>query len=147
MLGSFVYILDRPIESARFIPGYIQLGLINESFFGSLGDFLPSFAHIYTFVLLTVVVLRPGIKGLIHITMGWLFIEVLFELGQISNLGNYMVYHMGREAYLFFEPLINNVYLRGGTFDPLDLVALGLGAVAALLTVLITDLKERADDK
>ena len=124
-LGGLVYVLDRPAGSAQFIPQVIQFDSTAALQFGWIGANLPSFLHVYAFILLTMSVLRPTYRTLSVVCGGWLGIELLFEVGP----------QLAPSALLeTLDPLTR--FAPAGVFDPMDVTALILGTLAAYLTVI-----------
>ena len=106
--------------------------------FGSIGDYLPTFVHVYTFILLTVIVAIPtGIK-LIPVCLAWFSLDSLFEVAQLKSIAQWI----GSHTPPWFEgvPFLKNTadYFLMGTFDVFDLISIAAGTVAAYLTVSFT---------
>jgi len=70
-VGVLVYVLDRQAEFVYFLPAWLSLHNQAGSLFGSIGDYLPTFIHVYVFILLTVVVAVPAISKLIPVCLAW----------------------------------------------------------------------------
>jgi hypothetical protein len=132
--GLFVYLLDRPAGSAYLIPAFLQLGRNGPGILGAAGSWLPSFLHVYAFILLTLAFVRPTRSSLLLICMGWLSIELVFELIQHPAFLEFLAGLPGGWLARIPGAMMLREYATGGVFDPLDLVALGFGAVAAYLT-------------
>ncbi|WP_177418050.1 hypothetical protein [endosymbiont of Lamellibrachia barhami] len=96
---------------------------------------VPSFIHIYAFILLTAVVLNPSRAGLILICLGWIAIELFFEFGQHPFFAQYLTDRIPAwfEDFPFLE--VADTYFLTGTFDPLDVLFILFGTAAALLTL------------
>jgi hypothetical protein len=133
-VGGFVYLLDRPAGSAQLIPAMLQLVTEDRGVFGAAGSWLPSLVHIYAFILLTAAVTRPARDSLLLICMGWLSIEAFFELIQHPLFVEFLFGGLGGGLVHIPGTAILRGYAASGVFDPLDMGALGLGAVAAYLT-------------
>ena len=126
-VGGLLYVLDRPAGSTHFLTEASAHSESGARHFGPLGANLPSFLHIYAFILLTVAILRPGTRGLLIVCGAWFCIDALFEVQQ------YLAHCCARslsETYLLTA--------AGGIFDPLDIAALALGAAAAFATAILT---------
>ncbi len=57
LLGTMVYVVDRPWEQTIFVPGDLSLFHLTPSVFGVIGHSLPTFTHIFAFCLLTAALL------------------------------------------------------------------------------------------
>ncbi len=132
-LGVLVYALDRS-GTTYFLPSWLSRDA-GPAVFGQLGRHLPTFVHPFAFVLITVAVLRPPPRLLPAICMTWFAIEFAFELGQLASFGE----HIAAAVPEWFEdtPLLGATsnYFSRGTFDPLDVLAIGLGVVGAYCVV------------
>lgn len=136
VIGMLVYLLDRQPDSVYFLTDGLSLkeGLLPV--FGSIGYHLPTFIHVYVFILLTVVVTSQGIREVIPICLAWLTVDSVFEVAQAVPFAQWLAVHMPAEfsGIPFLENTAN--YFLTGTFDVLDLVSIVMGAVAAYLTVM-----------
>jgi len=134
MGGAAVYLLDRPVEQS-FVPSAISLFALTPTVFGVVGHSLPTFAHVFAFCLLTAALLAVGKKAAITVCLGWFLVDVAFELGQHSALAP----ALSTLTPLWFAhlPILNQTgsYFLDGTFDPLDLLAIALGALAAYVVI------------
>lgn len=111
-LGVAVYAFDRPAGSVHFL----SAGLGHDS--GFLGPFagpLPTFLHAMAFSLMTAALLAPALRARLAACGIWVAVNWLFEAAQ--------------------HPAFMEVTGIGmpGAFDPLDILAALLGAVAAYL--------------
>jgi hypothetical protein len=136
-LGLLVYALDRPPGSAYFLPADWSLAANHSRWFGRLGGYVPEFAHVYAFSLLTVIVLGAWRKLALPSCAAWWAIDSLFEIGQHAAISP----HIAAAVPRWFDgiPFLENAapYFLRGTFDPWDLVAIAFGALAAFATVLL----------
>jgi len=132
-LGVLVYALDRS-GTAYFLPSWLGRDA-GPAAFGQLGRHLPTFVHPFAFVLITVAVLRPPPRLLPAVCVTWFAIESGFELGQLGPYGE----RIATAVPEWFEgtPLLGatSSYFSRGTFDPLDVLAIGLGVVGAYYVV------------
>ena len=137
-VGLFIYLFDRQPETTYFLPHWIALTSYTGLSFGSIGYHLPTFVHIYTFILLTAVALSSGSVHVHSICATWFAIECLFEFGQHAILAPWIA----RIVPTWFDgiPFLENTanYFLRGTFDPVDLVAITAGTITAYLTILLT---------
>lgn len=132
-LGSIVYLFDRPIGHAALLPAGWVIG--GGSWLGVLASVLPSFVHPFAFALLADALRAPGRGPAWGACAGWWAVNVAFEIGQHEGLAPRVAGALhgafgdaGLGAALA-RPLAN--YLLRGTFDPGDLAAATLGALAA----------------
>jgi len=134
-LGILVYMLDRPSASVYFVPDTWIFSAATPSLFGTLGSYLPTFTHVFAFILLTAAVLRTPLRSPFAICAIWFSIEALFEVAQMDAIADVI----DSIVPLWFEdwPLLDNVagYFVAGRFDPLDIASLALGAAAAYAAI------------
>ncbi len=136
MLGALVYVLDRPGES--FVLAGLSLSALTPNVFGALGYSLPTFAHVFAFCLLTAALLAGGKKTALAVCLGWFLVEAAFELGQHSALAPALPALI--PSWFGDLPILNTTgsYFIYGTFDPLDMLALTLGVIAAYVVIQVT---------
>ncbi|MBT8442938.1 MAG: hypothetical protein KJO76_11170 [Gammaproteobacteria bacterium] len=131
VLGVLVYALDRG-GTAYFLPDWLARAP-GPAVFGTLGAHLPTFVHPFAFVLMTAAVVRPGPRGLLLVCSAWFAIDCAFEVGQWSPLGQ----RIAASIPDWFDgvPVLEatGAYFSRGTFDPLDILSIALGVVAAYL--------------
>jgi len=126
--GVLVYFADRRSSSALLVPAIAALGRRNV--FGALGQWLPSFVHPLAFSLFTAAALRPGIAACWGACAFWGGVNVAFEVGQHPALAATWsaALHGGAGDWAIARHLLN--YFLHGTFDPYDVCAATLGALA-----------------
>jgi hypothetical protein len=134
-VGVFVYVSDRQPEFVYFLPTWLSLESQLAGLFGSIGNSLPTFIHVYAFILLTVVVAVPSITKLIPVCLGWFTLDSLFEVAQSNPIAHWIGSHT--PAWFNGVPLLENTadYFLMGTFDVLDLFSIATGTLAAYLTI------------
>jgi hypothetical protein len=152
LLGTAEYICNRPPESSHLgviiksISGNIPLKI---DVFGIFSGVLPDFAHAFSFSLFTLLLFPNAVRKMrIAICLFWLVIDVFFEIGQffgqqISGIINIILPPNPAASFL-------KAYFVNGTYDPMDILAIGLGAGTAFLIGESTtkgDLKNGIDDK
>ena len=134
-VGVLVYVFDRQAEFVYFLPSWMSLYCEQCGFFGNIGNYLPTFIHVYVFILLTAVIAVPCIARLIPVCLLWLVIDSIFEIAQLNLIAKWI----GSHTPTWFNniPFLENTtsYFLLGTFDVLDLVSITIGAIAAYLTV------------
>ncbi len=144
-LGVLVYMFDRPAASVHFLPKALMFAGAHKPYFGALGGQLPDFVHVYAFILLTIAVSSSRARVL-PICVFWWALDSLFKVGQHPAVAP----HLARALpeWFFHVPVLRNSagYFLHGTFDPLDLVAIAIGSVAAFLTyrLVLQQEKDRA---
>ncbi len=145
-IGVLVYVLDRLPESVYFLPVGWSLAEGDEGWFGSVGGQLPGFIHVYAFGLLTAAALTPTRRFALLSCAAWWAIDSLFEAGQHPAFSPAIAAALPR----WFEgfPYLENTgpYFARGTFDPLDLAAIAVGAVAAYGTLVIMHMRREGDE-
>jgi len=131
LLGVAVYGLDRPPGSAAFLPAAWSLAGSARPF-GALAGQLPEFLHVFAFSLLTAAWLPATWRAAWSACASWWLIDSLFELGQHPKLAPLLA---AATSGLQGIPLLEHTpgYFIHGVFDPLDLAAIALGALAAAL--------------
>lgn len=136
-VGVLVYAFDRQPELTYFLPSWFSLNDQIGSHFGILGNYLPTFLHVYAFILLTVVVAVPTITKLVPICVAWFCLDSLFEIAQLDPIANWVATHT--PAWFTSIPFLENTanYFLMGTFDVSDLLSIAAGTIAAYLTVFI----------
>ena len=139
LLGTLVYVVDRPPDQTYFV----YKRVVNISFhntlpnlFGLIGNSLPSFVHVFSFILITAGLLHCQKRGCLIICVCWFLTDVIFELGQkIKALSSAMVPDWFSEI-LFLENSKN--YFLPGTFELNDLTAIFFGTIIAYFVLSIT---------
>ena len=148
LCGTLVYLADRPPEQAYFIySSVIDISLYTTlpQLFGVIGNNLPSFFHVFSFILLTAGFCSCRKRGYIIICVSWLLVDCFFELGQKYN--NLAVTFIPQ----WFEgaPYLENTwnYFCLGTFDVLDVVAIILGSMTAYFILILTSEGGKRNEK
>jgi hypothetical protein len=143
IIGSLVYLIDRPPESTYFVYGYIpalSLHNILPNIFGSLDGSLPDFIHVFSFILITAGIISCGKRGYLFISCSWLLIDCAFKLGQKYSALTLKIIPGWFSKIPILE--VSEKYFRKGTWDINDIIAMFLGATAAYF-VLITTKRRR----
>lgn len=137
LLGTLVYLIDRPPDNTYFIyASKISLHNTFPNLFGVLGNNLPDFVHVISFILITAGILSCRKKGYIIICSAWVLAECAFELGQKFNPLNIKFISDWCEKVQVFGACES--YFRFGTFDYLDMVAITAGGITAYIILLKT---------
>ena len=126
--GVAVYALDRG-GAVYFLFGWTSTSAI--SLFGPFADHLPTFLHTLVFILITAAILQPWPRTLAANCATWFFIECVFEVGQMAPIDS----HIAAAVPAWFDNVavlrITANYFTAGTYDPLDVLSIGIGAVIA----------------
>lgn len=137
-IGLFIYLLYRQPESVYFIPNWLSLNHTPSPSPGNLTNYLPTFIHVYSFILLTVAVTGSS-KYSIPICLGWLIVDSLFEIAQINFIANWIASNI--PDWFSVIPVLENTsgYFIAGTYDYLDLVSIIIGTIAAYFTLTLCE--------
>jgi hypothetical protein len=135
-VAAGLYIVDRSPADVYLFPSALAFPGAPVLSAGVLGGSLPSFLHVFAFILFTAAVLGPRtVRSTAAIAAAWCVTDILFELGQYPLLAPRIAAalpHWFRNV-----PLLDNVgpYFLRGTFDPADMAAIVVGAAFAYLTI------------
>ena len=142
-IGGLVYVLDRPSDQTYFINNLINVSFheATPKIFGALGNSLPAFVHVFSFILITAGVLSCQKRGWVVICVSWLCLDLAFEFGQKFKAVPLKVIPGWFSGIPFLEN--TKAYFFRGTFDVLDLVAIALGTLAAYFVLLTTNKDRR----
>ena len=134
-VGLLVYLLDRPADRIYFIPDGWKFAMGAGQVFGPVGAYLPTFVHVVVFVLISSVLLAPWHFRNMSICLLWFGIDSLFELAQHEAIATRVadIVPSWFEGVIFLEN--TSSYFLAGTFDPLDLLSIALGSIAAYLVL------------
>jgi len=139
LLGTLIYLIDRASDQTYFIyKSSVNISLHNilPNFFGSIGNSLPSFVHVFSFILITAGLFRCQKRGNIIICSFWFLTDIIFELGQKFKLLSSTMVPDWFSEIPFLENSKN--YFLSGTFDLNDLIAIALGTILACFVLSIT---------
>ena len=139
LIGTLVYLVDRPPDQTYFvysIPLHISLFKTLPNLFGPIGKSLPSFIHVFSFILLTAGIISSRKKGFLIVCLCWFTVDCVFELGQKFNSLSLKTI----PGWFSGIPILENTrnYFIHGTFDFNDLVAISVGTIAAYFVLLST---------
>lgn len=139
--GILVYISDRPEQKTYFIHKlHIHLQHRLPNIFGPLGKNLPDFIHPFSFILITAGLMACRRKEYRIICLGWLGVNISFELGQ-----KYRSLPVAAIPQWFAGiPFLENAeaFFSRGTYDVSDMAAMALGTIAAYAVLLMTQTKK-----
>ncbi len=123
-LGALVYITDRPAAATIFVNRFapeMSLYAGIPAIYGSVGYSFTSFAHTFSFSLITAGTFwekQPDYKS---ICLFWAAINCLFEIGQKYS-------HIA----IFLSPIDTmRSYFEHGTYDFFDMTAIAAGGLSA----------------
>jgi hypothetical protein len=135
--GLLVYPADRVASHAVLVPSIATLG--GRNLFGALGQWLPSFVHPLAFSLFTATVLKPGAAACWGACTFWGLVNVVFEAGQHPALA--VSWTAALHGAAGDSPIVRAMlnYFLHGTFDPYDVFAATLGALAAAAVLQLVD--------
>lgn len=140
VIGVVVYLFDRHADSIYFVPEWLVFTNNPQSFFGIVGQHIPTFVHVYAFILLTLVVITDSqeyLRYILPVCLFWLALDGLFEIAQIKIIGTWIANNTPQ----WFEgiPFLENTsaYFLSSTFDVGDLASIVLGAISAYISVII----------
>ena len=134
VLGTLVYVLDRPADSVPFFSG-INMAHVFPEVFGRIGESLPTFTHVFAFSLLSAAWFGGSRRIGLAACLVWFAVDAAFEIAQQA----WIAQQLGEFIPTWFDslPILNraNAYFISGTFDTGDLISIALGATAAYLVI------------
>ena len=131
--------IDRPPEYTYFLfasPYNFSLHDIFPPLFGSLGNYLPAFVHIVSFIMLTAGIMHSGRKGNFVICLFWLLLAGSCELGQKFPEAATQLIPQWFDNIFLLENTWN--YFTHGTYCSIDLLATFLGALSGYWILTLT---------
>lgn len=140
LVGVLVYSVDRQPTHVYFMSEWMRLGDGKGSVFGILGQHLPTFVHVFTFILLTMAIVVPAThhrQYLLPVCIVWFVFDSACEIAQMDIIGRKIADWVPQ--WFSHVPFLDNTanYFVAGTFDMFDLLSIGLGALTAYLTMRI----------
>ena len=139
LFGSLIYLVDRPPYQTYFVcssPLNISLYNTLPNLFGSIGNSLPAFIHVFSFILITAGLATSRKRGYLIICLCWFVVDSVFELGQHFKTLSLRLIPDWFAGIPYLENTEN--YFLQGTFDFRDLAAITLGITAAYAILLTT---------
>ena len=141
-VGSLIYLIDRPPDQTYFVynsPINISLFDIIPNLFGSIGNSLPAFIHVFSFILITAGLIYCQKRGFLIICLSWFLVDSTFEVGQKFTTWSTSII----PNWFAGIPLLENTknYFLQGTFDFIDLAAIAFGTAMAYYALLATGKK------
>jgi cellulose synthase/poly-beta-1,6-N-acetylglucosamine synthase-like glycosyltransferase len=144
IFGLLVYLVNRPPDQTYFIyVSGLNISLYNTlpNIFGLIGNSVPAFIHVFSFILITAGFLSCQKRGCLIICLSWLLVDSAFELGQNFNTWSASIIPDCFERIPFLEN--TKSYFIHGTFDFTDLAAIAFGTLTAYLVLLSTNKSKR----
>ena len=139
LVGTLVYLVDRNPEHTYFVSNSgLDFSFYHTlpNLFGSIGNHLPTFFHVFAFILLTAGLMACRKKDFIVICLSWLLVDGAFELSQkYKSLA--AIVPDWFEGIPFLENTTN--FILRGTFDSADMISIILGASLAYIVLLRTE--------
>jgi len=139
LLGVLVYLVDRPPDQTYFVyKTGVDISLHNTlpNLFGIIGQSLPSFAHVFSFILITAGLIASKKRGFIIICLFWFFVDSVFELGQKFST----MFIKFIPDWFASIPFLENTggYFVRGTFSFGDMAAIFIGTITAYFVLIKT---------
>ena len=144
-IGILVYLVDRPPAQTYFVgksPVNISLYNILPNLYGIIGNCLPSFAHVFSFILITAGLIASKKREFIIICLFWFLIDSVFELGQKFST----MFIKFIPDWFTSIPFLENTwdYFIRGTFSFGDMAAITIGTITAYFLLIITSERRKA---
>jgi hypothetical protein len=148
VVGSLIYLIDRPPDQTYFVyssPINISLSNTISNLFGSIaiGNSLPEFIHVFSFILITAGLIFCNKRGYLIICLAWFLVDSAFEVGQKFTTWPSRIIPDWFAGIPFLENTEN--YFLHGAFDFTDLAAIAFGTVIAYFVLLITNKRKRRE--
>jgi hypothetical protein len=146
IIGSLIYLIDRPPDQTYFVyssPINISLFKVIPTLFASIGNSLPEFIHVFSFILITAGLIFCNKKGYLIICLTWFLIDCAFEIGQKYSTWSSRIIPDWFAGIPFLENTEN--YFLKGTFDFIDLAAIVLGTLTAYIVLVTSDKRKRRE--
>ena len=145
-VGSLIYLIDRPPDHTYFVyssPINIPLFTTIPNIFGLIGNSLPEFIHVFSFIVITAGLIFCRKRGYLIICLSWLLIDSAFEMGQKFTTWSTSIIPDWFAGIPFLENTEN--YFLQGTFDFIDLTAIAFGTLIAYFVLLITNKRKKSE--
>ena len=138
-IGILVYLVDRPPDQTYFVyKSFVNISLyhILPNLYGIIGNSLPSFAHVFSFILITAGLIASKKSQFIIICLFWFLIDSVFELGQKFST----MFIKFIPGWFTSIPFLENTrdYFVRGTFSFGDMAAIFIGTITAYFILMIT---------
>ena len=117
VLGAIFYYCFRSAEHTYFLKFFGTNSFLKDSlspFFVLFGNILPTFIHVFAFIMMTASLAANRKRGYLIVTLAWFTVDVLFEIGQ--GFGNSVIQIIPNwfSDFLFLENTLSMVsrYIR-----------------------------------
>ncbi|MCF6217623.1 MAG: hypothetical protein L3J62_04170 [Gammaproteobacteria bacterium] len=139
IIGSLVYLVDRPADTSYLIPQSLSLFESSATLFGVAGNYLPTFSHVFAFILITAALSPVRHSTYLLICGAWLIIECLFEMMQHSAINEFII--SGLATAVTEQPLVEHAinYFQNGRYNTMDMLSIVAGVIAAYFVLRITE--------
>lgn len=131
LLGISVYCFDRNSNSVYFLFSLNINFLPTTPIFGSIGQHLPTFLHVFAFILLSTSVIIRKQNNFAMVAFFWFTLEVVCEFGQLLTKESLYTFPSWFAGIPFFENTAR--YFINGSFDWIDIISIAIGAYAAFI--------------
>lgn len=125
--GLWIYAAERGPQATLFLAA-INFSQYAPSIFGALGGSLPTFAHVFAFSIFTALIIGQTSRAALYASLTWFFIDISFEIGQHAAVAPSVASALSPIGSF-------TSYFTAGTFDPLDMASIGVGAALAYIFV------------
>jgi len=145
LFGILVYLVDRPPDQTYFVyKSNVNISLyhILPNLYGIIGNSLPSFAHVFSFILITAGLIASKKREFIIICLFWFLINLLFELGQKFS-AMFIKFIPGWFTSIPFLENTRDYFIRG-TFSFGDMAAIFIGTITAYFLLIKTSERRNA---
>ena len=130
LVGTMVYLMDRPPEAVPFFSRW-SLAHLTPGVFGSFGQSLPAFAHVFAFSILTAACLGFRQRSTMCACVAWCLIDLAFEAGQHASVAP-VIAELVSTTFDGMPVLVDaSGYFTNGTFDLMDVASIVAGAIIA----------------
>lgn len=133
-IGVAVYLLDRG-GNVYFVTRGFAWTSDQQAVFGRFAGSLPSFAHTFAFALLTAAAVQLSRQGTVMACASWALINGLFEIAQRDATAKLLSRVIGDRLEGVWLLDQSAKFFAQGTFDVVDLFAIGVGSVVAYLVI------------
>ena len=143
--GILVYLVDRPPDQTYFVDkSFVNISLyhILPNLYGIIGNSLPSFAHVFSFILITAGLIASKKREFIFICLFWFLIDSVFELGQKFST-TFIKFIPGWFPSIPFFENTEDYFIRG-TFSYADMAAITIGTITAYFLLILTSERRKA---
>ena len=135
MAGAAIYAIARPPAGVVFLPERLSLFGALPAVTHHVTGQLPVFVHMVGVSTLLAGVVTGSRRATLLICLLWGAVEAAFEVGQLEAVGGWLAPQVPPWFDRIWLLDHTRAYFTNGTFDALDLVAVGLGAAVAYLVV------------